>query len=84
MLFSKSFGTAVISLLPFTLSAPIEKRDVLKASLEQAGNGAVKAVLTNTGPSDVSLLKYGTIFDDDAKVDKVVVAKDGLYHCSLR
>lgn len=79
MLFRRSFITTVVALLPLALSAPLEKRGVLEVSLEQADNGAVKAVLTNTGSSDVSLLKYGTILDDDDKVDKVFVAKDGSY-----
>lgn len=79
MLFRRSFIPTVIALLPLVLSAPLEKRGVLEVSLEQADNGAIKAVLTNTGSSDVSLLKYGTILDDDDKVDKLFVAKDGSY-----
>ena len=78
MYFSKSVIAAFAALLSLGLAMPVMKRDILTVSLQQAGNVVVKAILTNTSPEDVSVLKYGSILDDDASIRKVGVAKDGM------
>ena len=83
MHFPKSVIAVFAALLSFGFAMPVMKRDVLTVSLKQAGNGVVTAVLTNTGATDVSVLKYGSILDDDAMTRKVGVAKDGMIPCAM-
>ncbi|KAI0434168.1 neutral protease 2-like protein [Xylaria sp. FL1042] len=47
----------------------------LDVQLEQVGNSAIKATITNTGAEDLKVLKTGTILDS-APVEKVQVFKD--------
>ena len=79
MHFSKAVIAAFAAMLSLSFAMPVMKRDVVTVSLQQAGNGVVKAVLTNTGATDVTILKYGSILDDDASTRKVGVAKDGTF-----
>ena len=81
MRFSTSFAMAAAA-LTLVSATPIdsEKRAAaspLKVSLAEAGNAQVTVTLTNTGSSDLSLLKYGTILEA-GPVQKVVVLKDGV------
>ena len=81
MHFSTVFTLAAATLSSLVSSTPIdyEKRAAaspLKVSLAEAGNAQVTVTLTNTGSSDLSLLKYGTIFEA-GPVQKVVILKDG-------
>lgn len=55
----------------------MEKRaPALDVKLSAQGNTLVKAVITNTGASDINLLNKGT-FLDKAAVEKVTVSSDG-------
>lgn len=77
MQFSKTLIAAIATLLSIVSAAPLEKRGVIKVNLEQTGNAALKAIFTNTGTTDLSFLKLGTILDDNAKARKVAVVKNG-------
>lgn len=77
MQFSKALIAAVATLMSLVNAAPMSRRGVLTVSLEQSGNAALKAILTNTGTTDLSFLKLGTILDDSASVRKVAVVKNG-------
>ena len=74
----KSLSVAATALATLASTMPmVEKRDVVSVQLEQAANSVVKATLKNTGSSDVTFLKYGTVLDDNTATRKVAVAKDG-------
>lgn len=62
-----------VALLASLASAASMKRtSPLDVQLEQVGNSGVKATITNTGASDLKVLKTGTILDS-APVEKVQV-----------
>lgn len=51
------------------------KESPLELALDLVGNSKVKAILSNTGTSDLKLLKTGTLLDS-APVEKVKVFND--------
>ena len=66
-----------LSLVSLVAAAPLEKRDVVTVKLTEAGNALVEATISNTGASAISLLKRGTILNDNGLERKTIVSKDG-------
>ncbi|TQN64713.1 Neutral protease 2-like protein [Colletotrichum shisoi] len=73
-----SIGVSLLATLASAVNVDMAKRDTspLDVKLEAVGNSGVKAVLTNTGDSDIKLFKTGT-FLDSAPVEKVEVFAAG-------
>ena len=66
---------AITSLASAIAVSGLDKRESpFEVKLEKVGNTVVKATVTNTGASDVKVLKTGT-FLDDAPVEKVQVLR---------
>jgi deuterolysin len=71
--------STIASLATIASAAVVDmaKRDSpLDVKLEMVGNTAVKAIITNTGDSDLKVFKTGTFLDDSA-VEKVEVFQGG-------
>jgi hypothetical protein len=51
----------------------------LRVTLERVDNTVVTAKITNTGDSDLNVLKIGSILDDDENVEKARVFAGGMY-----
>lgn len=53
----------------------IYQRDAaLSVTLVKVGNAMVKATVKNVGAKSLKLMKYGTIFDDEAPIEKLTVS----------
>jgi deuterolysin len=80
MAFFKCCALATVALSSFAAGSPVTletRAPALDLTLAPtADNAKVLATLTNTGASDLSLLKYGT-FLDSAPVQKVSVHSAG-------
>lgn len=69
----KVFAFATLASLVSAASIDLAKREsALDVKLEMTGNTAVTAKITNTGSSDLKVMKTGS-FLDDAAVEKVQV-----------
>lgn len=68
----------LVSLASFANAAAVEnvyQRDAaLSVTLEKIGNAMVKATVKNVGAKSLKLMKYGTIFDDEAPIEKLTVS----------
>lgn len=77
MRFTSHIAIASLAALVSSKAIKLEKRaPALDMKLSSQGNTLVKAVITNTGASDVNLLNKGT-FLDKAPVEKVTVSSNG-------
>ncbi|TLD28017.1 neutral protease [Venturia nashicola] len=77
MRFTSQIAIASLAALVSSKAIKLEKRaPALDVKLSPQGNSVVKAVMTNTGASDINLLNKGT-FLDKAAVEKVAVSSDG-------
>lgn len=74
MLVSKSLLVAAATTFALVSAGPIDRRAAVAVALEPVGNAEVKVKLTNTGTSDLSFLKYGTVFDS-APVRKLTLTR---------
>ena len=73
----KVLTIAALASVASTLFIDLSKRDSpLDIKLEMAGNTAVKASITNIGPTDLKVLKTGSFLDGTA-VEKVEVFQGG-------
>ena len=73
----KSFFVAIVALSSVAHSYAIEKRSSpLVVAVSSIGNGVLKIRMTNTGASDLSLYKYGTIMEE-GPTQKLTVLKNG-------
>ena len=73
----KSFLVATAAFSSVVHSYAIEKRSSpLTVAVSSVGNGVVKVQMTNTGASDLSLYKYGTIMEQ-GPTQKLTVLKNG-------
>jgi deuterolysin len=53
----------------------VYQRDAaLSVTLVKIGNAEVKATIKNVGAKSLKLMKYGTIFDDEAPIEKLTVS----------
>ncbi|TID18442.1 neutral protease [Venturia nashicola] len=76
MRFTSQIAIASLAALVSSKAIKLEKRaPALDVKLSPQGNSVVKAVMTNTGASDINLLNKGT-FLDKAAVEKVTVSSD--------
>ncbi|KKY16821.1 putative 24 kda metalloproteinase precursor [Phaeomoniella chlamydospora] len=79
-MFSKLLATAIVAVMARSAIAHpvgLERRDSgISVELKPVSNTEVDAVVTNTAGEAISLLNYGTFFDDD-KVQKVSVKQNG-------
>lgn len=76
MRLTSQIAIALLAALVSSKAIKLERSDpALNMKLFAKGNTLVKAVLTNTGASDVNLLNKGT-FLDKAAVEKLTVSSD--------
>lgn len=76
MRFTSQCSIAFLAALVSSKAIPLEKRaPALDVKLSAQGNTLVKAVITNTGSSAISVLNKGT-FLDEAAIEKVTVSSD--------
>lgn len=78
---------AVASLAAIVSSTAVNlsKRDTpLSITLSEAGNAVVKATITNTGNTSLTLLNAGTILDSSAAVKKVDVFSGSKYSPKIK
>lgn len=73
------FVAGLIALATLASAAPGKAPTPLDIKLETAGNAEIKAVITNTGKSNLKIFKSGTILDSSA-VEKVSVTSGGIFY----
>jgi deuterolysin len=71
------FVAGLIALAALASAAPGKAPTPLDIKLESAGNAEIKAVITNTGKSNLKIFKTGTILDSSA-VEKVIISSGGI------
>ena len=73
-----ALASALFTSLAASAAIELEKRgSPIAITLAEAGNAMVEVTMTNTGATDLSLYKYGTIMEA-GPVQKVSVYKDGV------
>lgn len=75
------FVSGLLALAALASAVPGNTPTPIDVHLEKAGNSQVKAVITNTGKTNLRLLKVGTILDKAVVEKTKVTTATGTYAC---